>query len=75
MSQAFATSSSPSRSAGALLHPAEDIGSALEVGVNVCQRQPVNSVRGLLLRSSFAILAARARHLIQRGSRSNTKSH
>src|SRR5262245_65910650 len=46
MSQAFATSSPPSRSAGALLHPAEDIGSALKGGVNVCQRQPVNEVFG-----------------------------
>ena len=44
MSQAFATSSPPSRSAGALLHPAEDIGSALKGGVNVCQRQLVNEV-------------------------------
>ncbi len=31
VSQAFATSSPPLRSARALLHPAEDIGSALEV--------------------------------------------
>ena len=32
MSQALATSPPPSRSAGALLHPAEDIGSALKGG-------------------------------------------
>jgi hypothetical protein len=49
MSQAFATSSPPSRSAGALLHPAEDIGSALKGGVNVCQRQLVNEVFGPLV--------------------------
>src|SRR5262245_23984477 len=45
------------------LHRAEDIGSALKRGVNVCQRQLVNEVLGLLLRSSFAILVARTRHL------------
>src|SRR5262249_19139114 len=49
MSQAFATSSPPSRSAGALLHPVEDIGSALKGGVNVCQRQLVNEVFGPLV--------------------------
>jgi hypothetical protein len=49
MSQAFATSSPPPRSAEALLHPAEDIGSALKGGVNVCQRQLVNEVFGPLV--------------------------
>jgi len=33
----------------ALLHPTEDIGSALKGGVNVCQRQPVNEVFGPLV--------------------------
>jgi hypothetical protein len=42
------------------LHRAENIGSALKRAVNVCQRQFVSS--GVLLRSSFAILAARTRH-------------
>src|SRR5262249_41903022 len=46
------------------LQRAEDIGSALKGGVNICQRQLVNEVLGLLLRRSFAILAARTRHLI-----------
>jgi hypothetical protein len=41
---------------------AENIGSALKRGVNVCQRQFVNEVLGPLVRSSFAILAARTRH-------------
>src|SRR5215472_6955737 len=49
MSQAFATSSPPSRSAGALLHPAENISSALKRGVNICQRQFVNEVLGTLV--------------------------
>src|SRR5437899_5065390 len=49
MSQAFATSPPPSRLAGALLQPAEDIGGALKRGVNVCQRQPVNEVFGPLV--------------------------
>jgi hypothetical protein len=31
------------------LHPAEDIGSALKAGVNVCQRQLVNEVFGPLV--------------------------
>ena len=53
MSQAFATSSPPSRSAGALLHPAEDIGSALKGGVKVCKRPLVNEVLGLLLTEFF----------------------
>jgi|SRR5215468_12702328 len=44
MSQAFAISSPPLRSARVLLHPAEDIGSALKGGVNVSQRQPINEV-------------------------------
>src|SRR6516164_2379450 len=63
MSQAFATSSPPLRSARAL-HRAEDIGSALKGGVDVCQRQRIKEVLGPLVRSSFAILAARARHLV-----------
>jgi len=41
----------------------EDIGSVLKGVVKVRQRQLVNECSGLLLRSSFAILAARARHL------------
>src|SRR5215472_11267204 len=45
------------------LHRAEEIGSALKGSVNVCQRQLVMKCSGLLLRSSFPILAARARHL------------
>ena len=45
------------------LHRTEDIGSALKGGVNVCQRHLVNEVLGPLLRSSFPILDARARHL------------
>jgi hypothetical protein len=53
MSQAFATSPPPSRSAGALLHPAEDIGGALKRGVKVCKRPLVNEVLGLLLTEFF----------------------
>src|SRR5215472_7596982 len=48
MSQAFATSSPPSRAARAF-HRAEDIGSALKRGVNVCQGQLVNEVFGPLV--------------------------
>jgi hypothetical protein len=36
----------------------------LKGGAEVWQRQVVNEVLGPLLRSSFAVLAARARHLI-----------
>src|SRR5262249_38622077 len=48
MSQAFATSSLPSRSARAL-HRVEDISSALKGGVNICQGQLVNEVLGPLV--------------------------
>jgi hypothetical protein len=48
MSQAFATSSPPSRSARAL-HRAEDISSALKASVNVYKRQLVNEVLGPLV--------------------------
>jgi hypothetical protein len=53
MSQAFATSPPPSRSAGSIASPSEDIGSALKGGVNVCQRTLVNEVLGLLLTEFF----------------------
>jgi hypothetical protein len=68
MSQAFATSSPPSRSAGALLHPAEDIGSALKGGVNVCQRQPVNEVFGPLVTKFVRNFGREGATPIQRGS-------
>src|SRR5262249_55576351 len=68
MSQAFATSSPPSRSAGALLHPAEDIGSALKGGVNVCQRQPVNEVFGPLVTKFVSNFGREGATPIQRGS-------
>jgi hypothetical protein len=42
----------------------KEIGSMLKEGAEVCQREVVNEVLGPLLRSSFAVLAARARHLI-----------
>src|SRR5499426_3431037 len=48
MSQAFATSSPPSRSARAL-HRAEDISTALKASVNVYKRQLVNEVLGPLI--------------------------
>src|SRR5262245_19753125 len=48
MSQAFATSSPPSRSARAL-HRAEDISTALKASVNVYKRQLVNEVLGPLV--------------------------
>ena len=68
MSQAFATSPPPSRSAGALLHPAEDIGSALKAGVNVCQRQPVNEVFGPLVTKFVRNFGREGATPIQRGS-------
>jgi len=39
------------------LHRAEDIGSALKGGVNICQRQPVNEVFGPLVTKFVPILA------------------
>jgi hypothetical protein len=41
----------------------EDIGSALNGGAEVCQRQLVNEVLGPLLRSLLSIWRTRARHL------------
>src|SRR5262245_41146636 len=68
MSQAFATSSPPSRSARALLHPAEHIGSALKRGVNVCQRQTVNEVFGPLVTKFVRNFGREGATPIQRGS-------
>jgi hypothetical protein len=58
----------PSRSAGALLHPAEDIGSALKGGVNVCQRQLVNEVFGPLVTKFVRNFGREGATPIQRGS-------
>src|SRR6516165_9593071 len=68
MSQAIATSSPPLRSARALLYPAEDIGSALKGGVNVCQRQPVNEVFGPLVTKFVRNFCREGATSIQRGS-------
>src|SRR5262249_16585971 len=68
LSQAFATSSPPSRSARALLHPAEHIGSALKRGVNVCQRQTVNEVFGPLVTKFVRNFGREGATPIQRGS-------
>src|SRR6266481_1198486 len=68
MSRAFATSSPPLRSARALLHPAEDIGSALKGGVNVCQRQLVNEVLGPLVTEFVRNFGREGATPIQRGS-------
>ena len=46
-----------------LLHPAEDIGSALKGGVNVCQRQPVNEVFWPLVTKFVRNSGREARHL------------
>src|SRR5262252_6151595 len=67
MSQAFATSSPPLRSARALLHPAEDIGSVLKGGVNVCQRQLVNEVLGPLVTEFVRNFGRQGATPIQRG--------
>ena len=68
MSQAFATSSPPSRSARALFYPAEDIGSALKGGVNVHQRQLVNEVLGPLVTEFVPNFGREGASRIQRGS-------
>src|SRR5215471_9085916 len=68
MSQAFATSPPPLRSARALLHPAEDIGSALKAGVDVCQRQLVNEVFGPLVTKFVSNFGREDATPIQRGS-------
>src|SRR6516162_4615124 len=68
MSQAFATSSPPLRSARALLHPAEDIGSAFKGGVNVCQRQLVKEVLGPLVTEFVRNFGREGATPIQRGS-------
>src|SRR6516164_4262254 len=67
MSQACATSSPPSRSARAL-HRAEDIGSALQGGVNVCQRQLVKEVLGPLVTEFIRNFGREDATPIQRGS-------
>src|SRR6516162_4267278 len=67
MSQAFATSSPPLRSARAL-HRAEDIGSALKGGVNVCQRQLVNEVLGPLVAEFVCNFGREGATPIQHGS-------
>src|SRR6516164_219731 len=67
MSQACATSSPPSRSARAL-HRAEDIGSALKRGVNVCQRQLVKEVLGPLVTEFVRNFGREGATPIQRGS-------
>ena len=51
----------------------KDPGSVLKGGVKVCQRQLVNEVLGP--RSSFAILAARTRHLISVAQIQPSRSH
>src|SRR6516165_7036581 len=66
MSQAFATSSPPLRSARAL-HRAEDIGSALKGGVNVCQRQLVKEVLGPLVTEFVCNFGREGATPIQRG--------
>src|SRR6516165_8143541 len=66
MSQACATSSPPSRSARAL-HRAEDIGSALKGGVNVCQRQLINEVLGPLVTQFVGNFGREGATPIQRG--------
>src|SRR5262249_15135778 len=71
MSQAFATSPPPLRSARALLHPAEDIGSALKAGVDVCQRQLVNEVFGPLVTKFVSNLGREDATPIQRGSKAS----
>jgi len=68
MSQAFATSPLPLRSARALLHPAEDIGSALKASVDVCQRQLVNEVFGPLVTKFVSNFGREDATPIQRGS-------
>src|SRR5437660_6818622 len=68
MSRAFATSSPPLTSARALLRRAEDIGSALKRGVNVCQRQPVNEVFGPLVTKFVRNFGREGATPIQRGS-------
>jgi hypothetical protein len=55
-------------SARALLHPAEDIGSALKRGVNVCQRQTVNEVFGPLVTKFVRNFSREGATPIQRGS-------
>src|SRR6516164_5991908 len=67
MSQACATSSPPLRSARAL-HRAEDIGSALQGGVNVCQRQLVKEVLGPLVAEFVRNFGREDATPIQRGS-------
>src|SRR5262249_11365586 len=62
-----ATSSPPSRSARAL-HRAEDIGSALKGGVNVCQRQLVKEVLGPLVTELVPNFSREGATPIQRGS-------
>src|SRR5262249_39014440 len=66
MSQAFATSSPPSRSARAL-HRAEDISSALKASVNVYKRQLVNEMLGALVTEFVRNFGREGATPIQRG--------
>src|SRR5262249_10911009 len=65
--QACATSSPLPRSAR-VLHRAEDIGSALKGGVNVCQRQLVKEVLGPLVTEFVPNFGREGATPIQRGS-------
>jgi hypothetical protein len=62
------TLSHTTRSTPARLHRAEDIGSALKGGVNVCQRQLVDEVLGLLVTEFVPNFGREGATPIQRGS-------
>src|SRR5215510_10310931 len=66
MSQAFATSSPPSRSARSL-HRAEDISSALKASVKVYKRQLVNEMLGPLVPEFVRNFGREGATRIQRG--------